>query len=146
MGKSNSKHYQQMKMETEKNGLSASGLEVRTRSGWKLRKSDMRENTEPSMTVQNQAFSIRDLLVKQSNGLNVATEYNPVDFQSTEDDIDIERVMRSDIHDQELVLKNNLDRIGKMKKQLEELAKPKPAKQDERAGGEEQEGGTKPAK
>lgn len=99
-------------METEKNGLSASGLEVRTRSGWKLRASDCTTVHGPSMTVQHQGFSISDLLQRHTKGMTLVPEHEGINLGQELEDQDFEQLARADIFEREQALKANTSRAN----------------------------------
>lgn len=112
-----------MKSEHERNGLSSSGLELRLKSGWKLQPGDVEKTNNPSMTVQNQAFSIRDLLAKQSNGLNVVTDYEPQNLEQDFDGIDFIKAKDADLFDQEQLLIQTRSKVNTLTEKVKKGVK-----------------------
>ena len=119
----------------EVSNVTSSGLSYIPRSGWTLQRSHQETNLMPSMTVQKQAFNIRDLLVKSSRGLNMVNEYEPIDLgEQSYDDEDFGRISRMDIHEQEQILTQARTRAKATELKIQEqirLAKAKQLAEDE---------------
>lgn len=108
------------KSNLENNGLTSSGLEFRGKSGWKLRKSDTEFEFGPSLTVQNQAYSVRDLLRKSGKGLNIVPEFQPSNIEQDFDGIDVEKIANADIFEREQAIINNVRTIKNLNQKAKE--------------------------
>lgn len=106
---------------------SRTGKPIRTKSGWKIQPQDMETPQGVSMTLQNQSYTIRDLLIKHSNGIMVGTEFPTFNtVEPSHEDEDFTKVMSADIFDREIITQNNITKIDSIKSKIEAKHK-KPA-------------------
>lgn len=97
------------------------GRVYRDPSTWKLRDSDYSKADGPSLTVQKQAFDIRELLRKSSRGLELVPSFSPVDLGDQDfDDIDFGAAARMDIHEQEQLLRTSRTKAQKAASAIKE--------------------------
>lgn len=99
----------------------ASGLIYKPRSGWKQTDTDLHHPKGESMTVQNQAFSVRDLLSKQARGLNVTVPAQAINFDQDLDGIDMQKLANADIFEKEQIVLQSQLRAQSAKKEIERL-------------------------
>ncbi|WNK12751.1 MAG: hypothetical protein [Microvirus sp.] len=113
---------------------SASGLRIRTRSGWKLESGDTEKRDPVSQTVRNQSYSIKEMIEKQSMGISLGTTV-PGFFteNATHDDEDVSKVANYDLYEQEMYA-NQVKENTKIleEKSKAELAEAKQKREEQR--------------
>lgn len=78
-------------------------------------------NTEPSMTVQEDSFSIQQLMERHLAGMPLEGK-QIMDFESQdEDDLDLEQFNRMDLTEKDEIIREMQEKITAKEEQLEEL-------------------------
>lgn len=108
-------------------GKSISGKRLRPRGLWKLEPQDMEKRKGESLTIQDESFTIRELLVKHVQGIPVGTYREPINSEGEADfdDDDFQATSRLDIHEKELLAKKVANKQNHLKEQIEQATKPK---------------------
>lgn len=110
-----------MKPTQTKNGLSSSGLELRLKSGWKIRSSDKEHKDTKSETVQGAALSIKDLMDKFTMGTDL-TEHREGFYEESAafEDEDMSKLQTLDIYERQTLLQAYATRYQNLLKQQRE--------------------------
>lgn len=105
---------------SNQSGRSASGLRIRTKSGWKLEKGDIKKVTGQSMTINDQALTIRQLMSKFSHGIDLGRTQEGVYIEGADlDDEDLSKVDGLDLYEKQELSEINQDKFVKGKVKAE---------------------------
>nr|QJB18819.1 MAG: hypothetical protein [Microvirus sp.] len=81
-------------------------------------------NDQPSMTIVGEAYTIRELLEKHVNGIDVNIGRTPVYNSQTDwDDIDLEKYANMDLTEKDELLTNVKQSVSNKTQQLNDLKK-----------------------
>lgn len=107
-------------------GLTQSGKPARSKSGWKKLSSDQWTPSGKTMTIQDQSYTIKDLLKKHALGMMPNTNlYETYDENPDHDDHDFARAIMQDIAERQQTITDLADKVKRTQDKIKSaLAQP----------------------
>lgn len=99
---------------------------------FKLLDSHKEKNTEASMTVPNEALTVRELFARSAAGMPLTLKESTFDSQADFDSPDLEKIKDMDLFDRQEMAALNAEEVKRKKQAIDQILKDKKAKAQQR--------------